>query len=198
MSDFLRPHGLQHVRPPFPSPTPGVYSNMCHESVMPSNHLILCNPFLLPSSIFPSIRVFSNESVLCIRRPKYWSCSFSIIPSKEIPGLILLQNGLVGSPCSPRASQESSPIPQFYLTQLETKGCPLWVRALLKVINDLKVVNDAGRFRVTPVRWDFGGGFLSHRALHRSVQWSVDINTASPGLHFAQILSEGCIWRVRR
>ena len=61
---------------------------MSIESVMPSNHLILCCPLLLPSSMFPSIRVFSNESVLRIRWPKYWSFSFSIIPSKEIPGLI--------------------------------------------------------------------------------------------------------------
>ena len=55
---------------------------------MPSNHLILCHRLLLPPSIFPRIRVFSNELVLCIRWPKYWSFSFSIIPSKEIPGLI--------------------------------------------------------------------------------------------------------------
>ena len=53
------------------------------ESVMPSNHLILCRPLLLPPSIFPSISVFSNESVLCIRWPKYWSFSFSISPSNE-------------------------------------------------------------------------------------------------------------------
>ena len=58
------------------------------ESVMPSNHLILCRPLLFPSSIFPSIRVFSNESVLHIRWPKYWSFSFSISPSCEYPGLI--------------------------------------------------------------------------------------------------------------
>ena len=58
-----------------------------HESVMPSNHLILCRPLLLPS-IFPSIRVFSNESPLRIRWPKYWSFSFSISPSNEHPGLI--------------------------------------------------------------------------------------------------------------
>ena len=56
--------------------------------VMPSNHLILCHPLLLPPSIFPSITIFSDESVLPIRWPKYWSFSFSIIPSKEIPGLI--------------------------------------------------------------------------------------------------------------
>ena len=57
-------------------------------SVMPSNHLILCCPLLLPPSIFPSIRVFSNESVLHIRWPKYWSFSFNISPSNEHPGLI--------------------------------------------------------------------------------------------------------------
>jgi len=58
------------------------------ESVMPSNHLILCCPFLLLPSIFPSIRVFSNESVLCIKWPKYWSFSFSISPSNEYSELI--------------------------------------------------------------------------------------------------------------
>ena len=61
---------------------------MSIELVMPSNLLILCRPLLLPPSIFPSIRVFSNVSVLCIRWPKYWSFSFSISPSKEHPGLI--------------------------------------------------------------------------------------------------------------
>ena len=61
---------------------------MSIESVMPSNHLILCHPLLLPPSIFPSIRVFSNESVLPIRWPKYWSFSFNISPSNEYSGLI--------------------------------------------------------------------------------------------------------------
>ena len=61
---------------------------MSTESVMPSNHLILCQPLLLLPSIFPSIRVFSNESALHIRWPKYWRFSFSIIPSNEHPGLI--------------------------------------------------------------------------------------------------------------
>ena len=77
---------------------------MSIESVMPSNHLILCHPHLL-SSIFPSFRVFSNESVLPIRWPKYWSFSFSISPSNVYTGLI--------SPCCPRDSQESSPALQF-------------------------------------------------------------------------------------
>ena len=57
-------------------------------SVMPSSHLILCHPLLLLPPVPPSIRLFSNESTLCMRWPKYWSSSFSIIPSKEIPGLI--------------------------------------------------------------------------------------------------------------
>ena len=60
------------------------------ESVMPYNHLILCHPLLLLPSIFPSIRVFSNESALCIQWPKYWSFSFNISPSNEHPGLTLL------------------------------------------------------------------------------------------------------------
>ena len=61
---------------------------MSTESVMPSNHLILCRPLLLLPSIFPSIRVFSNESIICIRWPKYWSFSFNISPSNEYSGLI--------------------------------------------------------------------------------------------------------------
>ena len=67
---------------------------MSIESVMPSNHLILCRPLLLLPSIFPCIRVFSNESALCIRWPKYWSFRFNVSPSKEHLGLIPL--GLTG------------------------------------------------------------------------------------------------------
>ena len=90
VSDSLQPHRLQHARPPCPSLTPRLYSNSrpLIESVMPSNHLLLCCPLLLPLSTFPSIRVFSNESVLHIRRPKYQSFSFSISPSNEYSGLI--------------------------------------------------------------------------------------------------------------
>ena len=88
MSNSLRPHGLQHARPPCPSPTPSLPKPMSIESVMPSNHLILCRPLLLLPSIFPSIRVFSNESAFPIRWPKYWSFSFSIRPSNEHSGLI--------------------------------------------------------------------------------------------------------------
>ena len=81
--------------------------------VMPSNHLILCYPRLLLPSIFPSIRVFSNESALRIRWPKYWSFSFSISPSNEYSGLISFRMDWLDSPYNPKDSQESSPIPQF-------------------------------------------------------------------------------------
>ena len=84
------------------------------ESVMPSSILILCCPLLLLPPIPPSIRVFSNESALRMRWPKDWSFSFNTSPSNEHPGLIyLLQDGLVGSPCSLRDSQESSPTAHF-------------------------------------------------------------------------------------
>ena len=83
------------------------------ESVMPSNRLILCRPFLLLPSILPIIRVFSNESALRIRWPKYWSFSFSISPSNEHPGLISFRMDWLDLLCSPRDSQGSSPTPQF-------------------------------------------------------------------------------------
>ena len=86
MSDSWLPHGLQCSRLPCPSSTLRACSNMSIESVMPSNHLILCRTLLLLPSIFPSIRIFSSESVLRIRWSKYWS--FRISPSNEYSGLI--------------------------------------------------------------------------------------------------------------
>ena len=89
MSNSLRPHELQHTRPPCPSPTPRVYPNSCplswwcHPTISSS-----CHPLLLLPSVFPSIRVFSNESVLCIKWSKYRSFSFSISPPNEYSGLI--------------------------------------------------------------------------------------------------------------
>ena len=92
MSDSLRPQESQHASPPCPSPTPKIlFKLMSIKSVMPSSHLILCCPLLLPPSIFPSIRVFSDESALHIRWPKYWSFSFNISPSNEHPGLIFFR-----------------------------------------------------------------------------------------------------------
>ena len=108
MSDSLWPQGLQHTRLPCPSPTPRAHSNSCPSSQQchPTIYLTLCHPLLLLPSISPIIGVFSNESVLYIRWPKYWSFSFSISPSNEY-------SGLIGFPCSPRDSQESSPTPRF-------------------------------------------------------------------------------------
>ena len=83
------------------------------KSVISSNHLILCHPLFLPFSIFPSIRVFSNESVLCIRWPKYWSFSFSISPSKEYSGLISYRMNWLDLLAVQGTLQESSPTPQF-------------------------------------------------------------------------------------
>ena len=86
--DCLRPHGLQHTRPPCPSPTPRVYSNSCPLSWWCYPTISTCRPLLLLPSVFPSIRVFSSESVLHIRWPKYWNFSFSISPSNEYSGPI--------------------------------------------------------------------------------------------------------------
>ena len=90
MSNSLQPHRLQHTRPPYPSSTPRVYSNSCPLSQWyhPTISSSVSSCLLLLPSIFPSIRVFSNESVLHIRWPKYWSFSFSISPSNEYSGLI--------------------------------------------------------------------------------------------------------------
>ena len=89
VSDSLRPHELKHARPHCPSPTPGVHSDTSIELVMQSSHLILCRPLHLLPQIPPSIRVFSNESTLCMRGPKYWNFSFGISPSNEHPEIKL-------------------------------------------------------------------------------------------------------------
>jgi len=97
------------------------------ESVMPSNHLNLCHPLLLLPSVFPSIRVFSNESVLCIRWPKYWSFSLSISPSNEHPGLIsfrmdwldlLAVQGTLKSLLQQHSSKASIWCSAFFIVQL--------------------------------------------------------------------------------
>jgi len=85
---FATPWTAAHQASLFNTTSQSLLKLMSIESVMPSNHLILCRPLLLPPSIFPSIKVFSNESVLPIRWPKHWSFSFSISPSNEYSGLI--------------------------------------------------------------------------------------------------------------
>ena len=89
VSDSLQPHGPQASLSI--TNTRSMFKLMSIQSVMPSNHLILCRPLLLSPSIFPSIRVFSNEPALCIRWTKYWSFSLSISPSNEHPGLIFFR-----------------------------------------------------------------------------------------------------------
>ena len=108
---FAAPWTAAHQAPLSSTVSQSLLKFMSTESMMPPNHLILCRP-LLPSSIFPSIRVCSNKSALLTRWPKYWSFSFSISPSNEHPGLISFRR-LLWSPCSPRNSQESSPAPQL-------------------------------------------------------------------------------------
>ena len=112
MSDSLWLHGLQHARPLCPSPTSwSLCKLMSIKLVVPSNHLIPCHPFHLSPSIFPSIRVFSSESVLCIRWPKYWSFSFSISPSDEYSGLISFRMDWLDL-LAGQGTLKSSPTPQ--------------------------------------------------------------------------------------
>ena len=112
MINSLWPHRLQHARLPCPLPSPGACSNSCplsqwcHRTI-----LFLYHPLLLLSSIFPSSRIFFNESALGIRWQKYWS--FSISPSNEYSGLISFYDWLIWPPFNPREYQESSPTPQF-------------------------------------------------------------------------------------
>ena len=117
MSNSLWPHGLRYARLPCPSLSPWLLRLMSIKSVMPANYFILCYSLLLLPSIFPSLRVFSNESALHTRWPKYWNFSFSVSPSlpMNIQGWFPL--GLTGliSLC-PRDSQESSLVPQFEST----------------------------------------------------------------------------------
>ena len=113
--DSLRPHESRHTRLPCPSNSWSLLKLMSIKLVMPSNHLILCHPLLLLCSIFPSIRVFSNVSVLPKRWPKYWSFSFSISPSNEYSGLISFRMDWLDllAVQGTLKTQEYSPKPQF-------------------------------------------------------------------------------------
>ena len=123
VSDSLRPHGLQHARLPCPSPTPRTYSNSCLLSQWCHPTISSCLPLLLLPSIFPNIRVFSNESVLHIRWLKYWSFSFSISPSNEYSGLISFRIDWLYLLGSPRDSQESFPTSQFKSINSQALSC---------------------------------------------------------------------------
>ena len=108
---LLWPHGLQHVSLPVHHHLQELAQTLSIESVMPSNHLILCHPLFLLPSIFPSIRVFSNESDLRIRWSKYWSVSFSISPSNAYSGLISFS--IDWFDLAVQGTLKSSPTPQL-------------------------------------------------------------------------------------
>ena len=113
MTNSLRPHGLAACQASLSiTNSRSLLKLMSIESVMPSNHLILCRPLVLLPSIFPSIRVFSDESALHIRWPKDWSFSFSISPSNEYSGLISFKMDWLDLPAVP-GTFKSSPTPQF-------------------------------------------------------------------------------------
>ena len=111
MSGSLQPRGLQHAMLPYTSPSPGACSNSSSLSGTPSNHFVLFYPLFPLHLIFPSIRVFSNESVLLIRWPKYWSFSFSISLSNEYSGLISFRINWFDLVV--QGTQDSSRTPQF-------------------------------------------------------------------------------------
>ena len=135
---------------------------MSIESVMPSNHLILCRPLLLPPSIFPSIRVFSNESVLCIRWPKYWSFSFSISPSNEYSGLISFRIDWFDL-LAVQGTLKS--LLQYH----SSKALILWRSAFFMVHLSLPYMTTGKTIALT--RWTFGGKvmFLLFNMLSRLV-----------------------------
>ena len=112
VSNSLWPHRLQHPRAPCPSPTPRASSNSCPLSQWCHPTISSCHLLLLLPSIFPSIKVFSNDSALCIRWPKYWSFSFSISPSNEYSGLISFRIDWLNL-LAVQGTLKSSPTPQF-------------------------------------------------------------------------------------
>ena len=130
-SDSLWPHESQHARPPCPSPTPGLYANMSIKSVMPSSHLTLCRPLLLLPPVPPSIRVFSSESTLHMRWPKYWSFSFTSVfqmntqdwSPLEWTGWISLQSKGLSRVFSNTTVQKH----QFFSAQLSSQSIHDWM-----------------------------------------------------------------------
>jgi len=129
-----------------------LYKLMSFESVMPSNHLILCHPLLLPPSIIPSIRVFSNESVCCIRWPKYWSFSFSISPSNEHPGLISFRMDWLDL-------LVAQGTPKSLLQHHSSKASILWCSAFFRVELSHPYLTTGKTIDLT--RWTFVGKVMS-------------------------------------
>ena len=156
MSHSLQPHGLQHARPPSITNSWSLLKLMSIVSVMPSNHLIFCSLLLLPSSIFPSTRVFSNESVLHIRWPKYWSFSFNISPSNEYSGLISFRMYWLGL-LAVQGTLKS------LLQHHSSKASILWRSAFFMV--QLSHPNITIGKTIALTRWTFVGKVISISAL---------------------------------
>ena len=149
-SHSLWPHRLQHVRLPCSSPPWSLLKLMSIESVMPSNHLILCCSFLHLPSIFPSIRVFSNESVLHFRWPKYWSFS-CISPSNKYSGLISFRMDWLD--LAVQGTLKS------LLQQHSSKASVLWCSAIFVVQLSHPHMTTGKTIALT--RWTFGGKVMS-------------------------------------
>ena len=153
MSNSLRPHGLQHARLSCPSPTPGAYSNLCPLSQWchPTISILNCLLLFLPS-IFPRIMVSSNELVLRIRWPKYWSFSFSIRTSNEYSGLISFRMDWLDL----HAVQETlKSLPQYH----NSKASILWCSAFFVVQLSHPYMTTGKMIALT--RWTFVGKVMS-------------------------------------
>ena len=150
---FATPWTAARQAPLFITSSQSLLKLMSIQSVMPSNHLILCRPLLLLPSIFPSIRVFSNESVLHIRGPKYWSFSFNICPPNEYSGLISFRMDWLDLLASPKDSQESSPTPQF-------KSINSSVLSFLYIVQLSHPYMTTGK-TIALIRWTFVGKVMS-------------------------------------
>ena len=149
--DSLWPYGLQHSRLPCSSPAPGACSNSCSLNRWCHPTISSSHPLLLPPSIFPSIRIFSNESVLHIRWPKYWSFSFNISPSTEHPGLISFRMDWLDLPAVQRTLKS---LLQYH----SSKTSILWRSAFLLVQLSHPYLTTGKTIALT--RWIFVGKIM--------------------------------------
>ena len=161
VSSALRTHGLQHARPPCPSPTPGVHPNSCPLCQWCHPCLILCHPLLFLPLNFPSIRVFSNELALHLRWPKYWSFSFNISPSNEYQRLIFRMDWL-----DLLAGQGTL---QSLLQHHSSKASILWCSAFFIVQLSHPYMTTGQTIALT--RWTFVGKVMS-LLLNSYLGWS--------------------------
>ena len=153
MSDSLQPHGLQHTRPPCPSPTPRACSHSCPLSWWCHPTISSCRSLLLLPSVFPSIRVSSGDSVLHIRWPKYWSFSFNITPSNEYSGLISFRMDWLDL-LAVQGTLKS--LLQYH----SSKASILWPSAFF-IVPTLTSIHDYWKNHIALTRWTFVGKVMS-------------------------------------